>query len=136
MNASGTAGIGLLFCCGTAYLGGGTVESEPKLPLSAVQASGPMTKSGFGAPAGGFLHRLFTRNGGLGERCPGHRLRRTTTVRVDRGRHSVRLLGGSMLDNGTQMPVIAGKDLEGNDITIGELGADSWTAVLFYRGDW
>jgi len=41
-----------------------------------------------------------------------------------------------MLDNGTQMPVIAGKDLEGNDVTIGDLAADSWTAVLFYRGDW
>ncbi len=41
-----------------------------------------------------------------------------------------------MLDDGTQLPVIAGKDLEGNDVTIGELAADSWTAVLFYRGDW
>ena len=41
-----------------------------------------------------------------------------------------------MLDNGSQIPEIAAKDLEGNDITVGELTAGSWAAVLLYRGHW
>ena len=41
-----------------------------------------------------------------------------------------------MLDNGTVLPEIAGKDIEGNAVSVAEVAAGAWTAVLFYRGDW
>lgn len=48
----------------------------------------------------------------------------------------MRLTEAYMLDNGTEVPTITGKDRDGNDVTIGELTAGSWSVVLFYRGHW
>lgn len=41
-----------------------------------------------------------------------------------------------MLSNGDSLPPIPAKDLEGNEVTITDLTAGSWSAVLFYRGHW
>lgn len=41
-----------------------------------------------------------------------------------------------MLDNGTHLPVIAARDLDGTEVTLKELTDGSWSAVLFYRGHW
>ncbi len=40
------------------------------------------------------------------------------------------------LANGDQLPVLAAKTREGEDVTINDLIADSWAVVLFYRGHW
>jgi hypothetical protein len=42
----------------------------------------------------------------------------------------------TVLANGDSLPAIVAKNLEGDDVTIGELTADSWAVVLFYRGHW
>ncbi|MDH3753938.1 MAG: hypothetical protein OEU32_08700 [Acidimicrobiia bacterium] len=41
-----------------------------------------------------------------------------------------------MLDNGAQLPPITAKDLDGNDVVVGDLLADTWSVALFYRGHW
>jgi peroxiredoxin len=41
-----------------------------------------------------------------------------------------------MLDNGTQLPPIQAKDLDGNPVTLADAVQGSWSVVIFYRGHW
>lgn len=41
-----------------------------------------------------------------------------------------------MLHNGSRLPAIVAKDLDGVDVEISDLTRGSWSAVLFYRGHW
>jgi len=41
-----------------------------------------------------------------------------------------------VLDNGDRLPAIAAVDLDGNRVDVADLVADSWGAVLLYRGHW
>ena len=42
----------------------------------------------------------------------------------------------SPLENGTKLPPIHAKDLDGGDVDITASVAGRWAAVLFYRGHW
>ena len=44
--------------------------------------------------------------------------------------------GGPVLNNGDRLPAIAAEDLDGNRVDVADLVADSWAAVLLYRGHW
>ena len=41
-----------------------------------------------------------------------------------------------MLNNGDRLPAIEAVDLDGNRLDVTDLVADSWGAVLLYRGHW
>ena len=41
-----------------------------------------------------------------------------------------------MLNNGDRLPAIAAEDLNGDRVDVADLVADSWGAVLLYRGHW
>ena len=41
-----------------------------------------------------------------------------------------------MLNNGDRLPAIAAEDLNGDRVDVADLVADSWAAVLLYRGHW
>ena len=41
-----------------------------------------------------------------------------------------------MLDNGSPLPSIPAKDLDGNSVTLAETTRESWSVVIFYRGHW
>ncbi|MFV2039571.1 MAG: hypothetical protein ACC660_04960 [Acidimicrobiales bacterium] len=40
------------------------------------------------------------------------------------------------LANGDQLPAISAKNVDGEDVSIGDIVNGSWAAVLFYRGHW
>ena len=41
-----------------------------------------------------------------------------------------------MLENGTSLPAIPAKNLDGDDVALADLTAGSWSVVIFYRGHW
>ena len=41
-----------------------------------------------------------------------------------------------MLANGSPLPAIQAKDLDGNDVALADLTSGSWSVVIFYRGHW
>ena len=41
-----------------------------------------------------------------------------------------------MIENGETLPSIAAKDRDGNETTVEQLTAGTWSVVLFYRGHW
>ena len=41
-----------------------------------------------------------------------------------------------MLENGTPLPAISARDLDGNEVALSDATAGSWSVVIFYRGHW